>query len=303
VSQETLSFADFLAATGRAEGPGAESKAPGTDVRPDTREAAAVLKKLQASIRRIEGERRPVDPRPLSSGCSSLDRLLPGSGFPRGSLVEWLADGEGAGAETLAFLAAREAIACDGTLIVMDRERRFYPPAAAALGIDLQRTLVVQARRPQEELWALDQALRCRGTAAVWARLDQLDWRWFRRLQLAVESGGGLGLLLRPARVLGQPSWSQVQLLVQPRVSHGPRRLHVEIARCPGVAAGRAVELEIDDLTGAVCAGKPMKKTAVVVSPTTVPPGSIADGPHETRPLSLAAKLAHPTSRRRSARA
>ena len=86
---------------------------------------------LQQSIRRLENARRPCDNRPLSSGCPPLDQLLPGAGFPRGALVEWLAGEPGSGAETLAMLAAREATRQGGVLVVMDRLQRFYPPAAA----------------------------------------------------------------------------------------------------------------------------------------------------------------------------
>jgi protein ImuA len=254
---------------------------------PDTTDLLATLRE---NIRRIEGVRPPGSARaPLSSGCPPLDRLLPEAGFPPGALVEWLSDGEGGGAETLAMLTAREALVRGGVLAVLDRRARFYPPAAAALGIDLQQTFVVRARHPRDELWALDQVLRCPGVAVACAAIEPLDWRWFRRLQLAVEEGGGWGLLLRPARVRGQPSWSRIQLLVQPRPSSGSRRLRVELTRCcgshshgkrvQGGARGKTVELEIDDWTGAVCAR------------------------HETRTLHLAAQLAHPTPRRRSARA
>ena len=36
--------------------------------------------------------------------------------------------------------------------------------------------------------------LRCGGVAAVWASLESVDDRTFRRLQLAAEEGGALGL-------------------------------------------------------------------------------------------------------------
>jgi protein ImuA len=233
---------------------------------------------LQERIHRLEKARRPCNDRPFSSGSPLLDRLLPEAGFPRGSLVEWLAGEDGGGAATMAMLAAREATRQGGVLVVMDRLRQFYPPAAAALGIDLDKTVVIRTRCIQDEMWVLDQALRCRGVAAVHAAVNQLDWRWFRRLQLAVEQGGGLGLLVRPACVRGQPSWSQVQLLVHPRPSPGPRRLRVEVTRCRGSSARGLVELVIEDVTGTVRR-------------------------HETHPLHLAAQLAHPTPHRRSARA
>jgi len=250
-----------------------------------------VVAQLRASIRRLEEGERSRKGRWFSSGCPALDRILPDAGFPAGILVEWLAAVEGSGAETLAFLAARAVVAGGGTLVILDRRQEFYPPAAAALGIDLQRTLVVRAARREEELWALDQALRCPGVGAVCVSVDRLDWRWFRRLQLAAEQGGGIGFLLRPAQVRGQPSWSHVQLWVQPRPSSGSRRLRVEVTRCLSAHPGRSVELEIGEEEGDLRAAEVGR-----VATCAVDPGSTVDGRHETHALSLAARLAQPTS-------
>lgn len=259
--------------------------------------SAETIAQLRDRIRRLEGARSKRAEGVFRSGCPELDRLLPEGGFPPGSLVEWLAESTGSGAETLALVVAREAAASGGVVVVMDRQEDFYPPAAAGLGIDLERTLVVRAVRLEDELWALDQVLRCPGVAAAWAAVERLDWRWFRRLQLAAEQGGGLGLLLRPARVRGQPSWSQVQLLVQPCHSAGPRRLRVEVTRCQGAPAGGSVEVEMDDVTGAL---RPVRGLSL-----STPAGSLSfrDGRHETPALHLAAQLAHPTPRRRAVRA
>jgi protein ImuA len=186
----------------------------------------------------------------VSTGTKELDRLLPQWGLCRGTVVEWLGKVSSSGAQTLALLAGREACRDGKSLLVVDRARRFYPPAAAAWGIDLARLIVVHPANEADELWAIDQALRCRGIGAVWAQRDKLDGRDFRRLALAAESGETLGLLIRPAQVRGQPSWAQVQLLVSPRPSASGRRLRVEVTRCRGGPPGRTVELEIDEWTG-----------------------------------------------------
>ncbi len=114
---------------------------------------------------------------------------------------------------------------------------------------------------------ALDQALRCPAVAAVVAwpeSLDgKLDGRTFRRLQLAAEQGGGLGLLIRPESVRSQPSWADVRLLVEPLPSTAPygRRMRVVLLRCRGgghrvghhvpmvVVGEQTVEVEIDHET------------------------------------------------------
>ncbi len=150
----------------------------------------------------------------FSAGAPAIDRLLPGGGLRYGMLIEWLAEFPGSGAATLSLLAAREACRAGGMFVVLDRQRTFYPPAAVAWGIDPQRLVVVHPRSLRDELWAAVQALRSPAVAAMWAAIDRLDDRAFRRLQLAARAGQTLGLLLRPACARSQPSWADVQLSV-----------------------------------------------------------------------------------------
>ena len=118
--------------------------------------------------------------------------------------------GPGSGAGTLAFLIAAYQMHDEGTLIVIDPAHSFYPPAAANLGIDLERTVVVRPSNTKDTLWALEQTLRCVGVAVAVCHLEHLDDRSFRRLQLATETGGGIGLFLRADRFAEQPSWANV---------------------------------------------------------------------------------------------
>ncbi len=223
------------------------------------------------------------DERFISSGCESLDQLLPSKGFRRGSLTEWLSDQPGSGAETLSLIVARQAMQRGGALVVLDRAGLFYPPAAASWGIDLERLVLIRPQHQRDERWAVDQALRCGGVAAVWAVMGHLDGRWFRRFQLAAESSGCLGLLLRSAKVRGMPSWSEIQLQVHPRPSASARRIGIELVRCRGQGSPGVVELELDELTGELRGSKSRN--------------------HEKSSLHLATQLANPTSRRRSTRA
>jgi protein ImuA len=265
-----------------------------------------LIEALRRQIARLEGTRHPRDESegPVSSGCRALDRLLPDEGFRRGSLVEWLASGEGTGAETLALGVAARACSEGGALVVLDRRRQLYPPAAARLGISLEQMIVVHALGEADAAWALDQALRCPAVAAVLAWPDagsekgsgtfcrngprppfgrcpashkrfltpfRFDGRTFRRLQLAAEQGGGLGLLVRPDHVRGEPSWADVRLLVEPLPPAGcrlpaagsppaGRRLRVCVLRCRGGRGGGSVELEIDDETHTVHPAAPLAR-------------------------------------------
>jgi hypothetical protein len=187
-----------------------------------------------------------------------VGRLLP-RGLRPGTLLEWLAADEGSGAATLALIAARSLCQADGVLVVVDARGDFYPPAAAAWGLDLGRLILVRPGSEADAAWATDQALRCAGVRVVLDWPGRLDNRTFRRWQLAAGTGGGWGLLVRSADCLGEPTWAEARLLVQPvvpaaarLVADGGRQLRVEAVRCRGGLVGGAVHLEIDHETGDV---------------------------------------------------
>jgi hypothetical protein len=202
-----------------------------------------LLRALTEQVRQCETARRRNTTAVVSTGYAVLDRFLPQRGLHRGTLVEWLVREGGSGATTLALAAARQACGETGTLVVVDRRRTFYPLAAAACGIDLSRLLVVRPQHDRDESWAIDQALRSGGASTVLAWPEKLDDHLFRRLQLAAEAGETLGLLLRPARALAEPSWAEVRWLVEPLPSvssgegHAPRRVKLSLLRSAGGAA------------------------------------------------------------------
>jgi hypothetical protein len=125
----------------------------------------------------------------------------------------------------------------------------------------------------------------------VWTWIEQIDPRSFRRLQLAAESGGTLGFLMRPAAVQGRPTWSDVQLLVRPTAHpdpYGPesRCCLVTLLRQRGRTGSGAlqaasVEVEIDEQQGTL---------REIIRPR-----------HESRHFHLASRVAPATTRRRSA--
>jgi hypothetical protein len=231
-----------------------------------------LLEDLQQRLRQLEAAHRPLAIGRISSGYAALDRLLAERGFRRGTLVEWLEEEAGSGAGTLALAAAREACRTAGPLVVIDGPGEFYPPAAALLGVSLERTIVVRPKNATDEAWAFDQALRSNAVGAVLGWTGRLNQRTVRRWQLAAEASAGLGLLIRPARARSEPCWSEVRLLVTPLAAAGKtgRRLRVEVLRMRNGSGGGVAEVELD---------------------------------HETRAFDLAPAVAVPTSVRRAARA
>jgi hypothetical protein len=213
--------------------------------------SAQLLDTLRRQIAHLEGTRQRGAPTMVSSGYAAVDQLLPHHGFARGTLAEWLSAIDASGAAGLALTTAREACRNGGTLVILDPRREFYPPAAARVGIELARLIVVHPYSVADQLWAFDQVLRCGGVAAAMIHLDRLDDHVFRRLQLAAEEGESLGLLLRPGSVQNAPSWADVRLLVEPLPIVDPaagRCLRISLLRGRG-GNQESVKVMVDDAT------------------------------------------------------
>jgi len=184
----------------------------------------------------------------------TLLQLLRGDGWPPGTLVEWQGC-EGGGAAALALAVAARVMRQGGALVVIDAAGEFYPPAAAAVGVPLERTIVVRPRDAPGVLWAWEQSLRSGAAAVTFGIADERMERHIHRLRLASEAGASLGFLLRPS---GRAALkAQMRLRVTPRPSRGPlhslaRRLCVEILHCRGGTVGETAEVELDDETGDV---------------------------------------------------
>lgn len=208
-----------------------------------------VIARLREEL--VAGEQVRFADQPLSTGCQACDTLLPGAGLRRGTVLEWLSPNCGSGAASLALAAARNVLAAGGALVVCDRQAKLAPMALTAFATDLKRVIIVRAKSDADHLWAIDQALRSSAVAIVLARVARLNDKTSRRLQLAAEQGGAIGLLVRPANIRGQPTWAEAQLLVTPLAGHARRAWRVECVRARGsTEAHRPVDLEWHATTG-----------------------------------------------------
>jgi protein ImuA len=221
-----------------------------------------LLQQLVRRIGEIEANERPLLQTAIAPAVPGLADVLPPGGLPAGSLVELLSGAEGAGAWTLALILGKQACGQRKILIVADDRRCFYPPAACKLGIDLRRTLVIRPKERGSALAALVQSLRCPAVGAALGSFERLNAVEYRSLQLAAETGGGVGLIVRPAPVRAGPCFAAVRLLVTPLPlvtgegksagAESCRHIQIEVLRLRGGKAGRRLVLEVDHETGDV---------------------------------------------------
>jgi hypothetical protein len=199
-----------------------------------------------------------------STGRRALDARLPGGGWPTATLIEVLLDstelasaarrlgpgaaGLGPGAAGLGemqlFFPAL--IECQGQrdgdssrVVWIAPPHEPFAPALAQRGIELERLIIVRPSSATEALWAAEQALASGVCAAVFLWLKGTDERWLRRLKLAAEAGGALGVLFRPERHRFESSPASLRLLL----TRGDREPRLEIIKIQGGCPG-PVELE-----------------------------------------------------------
>lgn len=226
--------------------------------------------RLQERLRAIEGatlSRRGAEAIPLAE--PGLLALFPNKRLCASMLIELLAETHGGGAWTIAFCLARQACAAGKGLVVVDSEGSFYPPSAALWGIDLDRMLLVRPGSPRDALAAMAQSLRSAAVGAAVGVFGPIASTDYRRLQLAAETGGSLGLLLRAAEQRHAPSFAAVRLAVRPQPSSkGKRRFQVETVRMRGDSEGRTTILEWDDEAHSLRASAAVAVAAAAASRT-----------------------------------
>jgi hypothetical protein len=176
---------------------------------------------------------RPV----WSTGRSALDARLPGGGWPTASLVEVLLDAPGLGEVQLFLPALAQCQRTDGEspwLVWIAPPYEPFAPALAQQGIELGRFIVIRPVTATEALWAAEQALSSGVCAAVLLWLKGTDDRWLRRLKLAAEAGGALGVLFRPERHRFESSPATLRLLL----TQGDEEPHLELLKVQGGRPG-----------------------------------------------------------------
>lgn len=234
----------------------AQPQSPARGKSPVSQRDPAALAGLKAEIRRLEsGGGASAGLASLPLGAPALDRRLPAGGLPLGVLHElegargdW---DDGAATGFCLLLLQRLLVARAGPVIWVSAGHDLYGPGLLAAGLDPGRFLFVTAAGEGERLWAMEEALREPGLAAVLGEIETLTSRAARRLQLAAEASGVTAFALRrglkPSARGREPSTAATRWRVSALSSGTPQigqrerwigtpRWRVELLRCRGAA-------------------------------------------------------------------
>lgn len=207
---------------------------------------AARLDQARRVVDRLERAERSARTRHgvLTTGFAQVDRALPDGGLAFGGIHEIL--GLASHRFALALLRNRLSQTTAPALWVLPRRATdaLHGPGLACLGVDPGRIVLVRYGTAAEGLWCLEEALKSGAFAQVIGRPDGvLATVAARRLQLAAEAGGALGLLLSEGpRALSAPgsATSRWRADPAPAALDGAfvRRATLTLERHRGLASG-----------------------------------------------------------------
>ena len=161
-----------------------------------------ILRHLQAEILPLQGYRPCLSPAEIAAVDAELgpvSKAFPNGVFPTGAIHEFLSDSPEDAAATGGFISALlgTLLRRGGVGIWIATRRTLFPPALKWYGVDPERIVFVDLANNKDALWAMEEALKCEGLAAVVGEIPEIDFTASRKLQLAVEKSRVSGFLLR----------------------------------------------------------------------------------------------------------
>ena len=165
----------------------------------------------------------------ISTGFEDLDRHLRAGGVPQGQLTE-ISGAASSGKTALALGILAAATRAGALVAIIDAQGGFYPPAAAALGVDLTRLLVARVPAPKDEGKGAEAAKRAVRAAEILARS-----RAFSPIVVALGAGARFDAAqARRLRAAAQRSGAALIVLSERRGAADGAALRVEVAPAPG---------------------------------------------------------------------
>lgn len=158
---------------------------------------AHILSELEKEILLLQGF-RPAQATAPETRLGIIQNSFPNHTFPIGAVHEFLSDGKEQDTASFGFICGILSSLMNGAPAVwVSPSKQIFPPALAAFDIAPHHFLFIQAKKPKEALWVVEEALKTEGVAAVVGEVADLSFLQSRRLQLAVEQSKVTGFLVR----------------------------------------------------------------------------------------------------------
>ena len=158
-----------------------------------------IIARLQKEILPLQGYKPIPASDALNLELGRLEKAFPNNRFPLGVVHEFCCNTMEHAAASAGFIAAMlgSLMRNGGVAIWISSARTIFPPALKFFGIQPDKIVFVDLQKQKDILWAMEEALKCKGIAAVVGEISELSFTASRRLQLAVEESRVTGFVLR----------------------------------------------------------------------------------------------------------
>jgi len=158
-----------------------------------------IIARLKMDILPLQGFKKTPDGRALKGIPAVIENAFPNSVFPLGAVHELIASGPEDSAAMSGFIAGilSSIMGNAGAAIWISSSQTFFPPALKTFGINPDKIIFIYLKKEQEILWAMEEALKCKGLSAVIGEVQDLNFTASRRLQLAIEQSLVTGFVIR----------------------------------------------------------------------------------------------------------
>nr|WP_294942601.1 Error-prone repair protein ImuA [uncultured Mucilaginibacter sp.] len=193
-----------------------------------------IINKLRKDILHWEGFKPPGVGNGGIMGLGPAEAAFPNGIFPTAAIHELLCPTPEHTAATGGFLGGLLSTLMQqgGACLWIGTTRKLFPPSLTAFNVEADRVIFVDLNSEKDALWAIEEALKCEGLAAVIGELKDLNFAQSRRLQLAVENSKVTGFILRSSHT--KPGATTCAARWQ--ITHLPSQLEDEL---PGVGFPR----------------------------------------------------------------
>jgi len=160
---------------------------------------ADIIAQLQKEILPLQGFKTLSKSAVGDIGLGPIKYAFPNASFPTGAIHEFLSTSAEDATATTGFVSSilSSLMKKGGTSIWISASRTIFPPALKSFDIAPDKIIFIELKKEKEMLWAMEEALKCEGLAAVIGEIKELSFTDSRRLQLAVEQSQVTGFVLR----------------------------------------------------------------------------------------------------------
>lgn len=160
---------------------------------------ADIIAQLQKEILPLQGFKPAIHNAAVDTGLGSIKFSFPGATFPLGAVHEFICPSTETLSAASGFIAGilSALMRHGGATVWISPSQTIFPPSLKSFGLEPDKIVFINLQKEKDRLWALEEALKCDGIAAVVGEVRELSFADSRRLQLAVEQSLVTGFIIR----------------------------------------------------------------------------------------------------------